>query len=34
MRTASVCEALAELVRQGIVAQDLRGYRLNPAQAA
>jgi hypothetical protein len=34
MRTASVCAALAELVRQGIVAQDLRGYRLNPAQAA
>ena len=34
MRTASVCEALAELVRRGIVAQDLRGYRLNPAQAA
>jgi hypothetical protein len=34
MRTASVCEALAELVRQGIVAQDLRGYRLKPAQAA
>lgn len=34
MRTASVCESLAELLRQGIVAQDLRGYRLNPAQAA
>jgi hypothetical protein len=34
MRTASVCEALAELVRQGIVAQDTHGYRLKPARAA
>jgi hypothetical protein len=34
MRTASVCESLAELLRQGIVAQDIRGYRINPAQAA
>ncbi len=34
MRTASVCEALAELVRQGVVSQDIRGYHLNPAQAA
>jgi hypothetical protein len=34
MRTASVCEALADLVRQGVVAQDSRGYYLNPAQAA
>jgi hypothetical protein len=34
MRTASVCESLAELVRQGIVAQDTHGYRLHPAHAA
>jgi len=31
MRTASVCECLAELVRQGAVTQDGRGYRLDPA---
>jgi hypothetical protein len=34
MRMASVCESLAELLRQGIVAQDGRGYRLNPPKAA
>jgi hypothetical protein len=34
MRMASVCESLAALVRQGIVTQDARGYRLNPAKAA
>lgn len=34
MRMASVCESLAELLRQGIVAQDARGYRLTPAKAA
>ncbi|MGH7956000.1 MAG: hypothetical protein ACREH8_03190, partial [Opitutaceae bacterium] len=26
MRMASVCESLAQLVQQGIVAQDIRGY--------
>jgi hypothetical protein len=34
MRTASVCEALADLVRQSVVTQDYRGYHLNPPRAA
>ncbi|MGH7215498.1 MAG: AAA family ATPase [Tepidisphaeraceae bacterium] len=34
MRMASVCESLAQLVQQGIVAQDIRGYRLDPPKAA
>ena len=34
MRTASVCDALAELARQGFVAQDIHGYRLTPPRAA
>jgi len=34
MRTASVCESLAALVRQGIVLRDAKGYRLSRAEAA
>ena len=34
MRTASVCESLAELARQGLVVRDDKGYRLSRPEAA